>query len=86
MITAPKVTLADIEHRATVSVEVAGKFLGVSRDSSYAAARTGELPTIRIGHRLLVPVPKLLAMVGHEPAAKQSVTDGRETAGQAPVL
>ncbi|MBD8869293.1 helix-turn-helix domain-containing protein [Nocardioides donggukensis] len=60
------VTVADIHHLPTVPVDTAARFLGVSRDSAYQAARTGELPTIRIGHRLLVPVPRLLAMVGHD--------------------
>lgn len=56
----------------TISVEEAGEILGVSRRSAYRAAETGELPTLRLGRRLLVPTPKLLAMLGldadrHEP-------------------
>jgi excisionase family DNA binding protein len=42
-------------ERRTVSVEEAGRILGVSRGSAYTLARTGELPTIRLGKRLLVP-------------------------------
>lgn len=48
----------------TISVEEAGEILGVSRRSAYRAAETGELPTLRLGRRLLVPTPKLLAMLG----------------------
>ncbi|MEW8623956.1 MAG: helix-turn-helix domain-containing protein [Candidatus Thiodiazotropha endolucinida] len=33
----------------------AGKALGLGKNSSYAAAHKGEIPTIRIGGRLLVP-------------------------------
>ena len=54
-------------ERLTLSVEEAGRLLGLSRGSAYQAARTGELPTIRIGHRLIVPVAaleKLLAGAG----------------------
>jgi excisionase family DNA binding protein len=29
--------------------------LGISRNKAYEAARRGEIPTIRIGHRILVP-------------------------------
>ena len=53
-------------ERKTLSVEDAGKVLGLSRASAYAAAQTGDLPTIRIGRRLLVPiaaVERLLASV-----------------------
>jgi excisionase family DNA binding protein len=39
----------------TISVEDAGRVLGLSRGSAYAAARSGDLPTIRFGKRLLVP-------------------------------
>ncbi len=38
----------------TVTVPEAAKILGISRGSAYEAAKTGELPVIRIGKRLLV--------------------------------
>jgi excisionase family DNA binding protein len=59
----------------TMKVEEAGKELGISRNAAYAAARTGEIPTIRIGRRLLVPkvaFERMLAEAGqktHEPKA-----------------
>lgn len=41
----------------TLSVPEAGrKYFDLSRASSYAAAGRGEIPTIRIGHLLRVPV------------------------------
>jgi len=43
------------EERLTYSVEEAGRLIGISRASAFEAARRGELPTIRIGRRLLVP-------------------------------
>jgi excisionase family DNA binding protein len=45
--------------RATVSVEEAGQILGIGRSAAYEAAKTGQLPTIRIGRRVLVPLPML---------------------------
>ncbi len=51
---------------ATLSVEEAGELLGISRRSAYRAAARGELPTVRLGRRLVVPTPKLLAMLGLE--------------------
>ena len=48
----------------TLSVPVAGKkYFGLSRASSYAAAARGDLPTIRIGRKLCVPVIALERML-----------------------
>ncbi|MBO0767554.1 MAG: helix-turn-helix domain-containing protein [Solirubrobacterales bacterium] len=62
----PTNPLPDPGQRATITVEEAGAFLGVSRTSAYAAAHRGEIPTIRIGKKLLVPVARLRAMVETE--------------------
>jgi excisionase family DNA binding protein len=48
----------------TLTVEQAAKVLGVSRGLAYQAAAAGELPTIKLGRRLLVPRARLLAMLG----------------------
>lgn len=48
----------------TISVEEAAMILGISRGAAYANAKSGALPTIRLGKRLLVPkaaLEKLLA-------------------------
>jgi excisionase family DNA binding protein len=39
----------------TYSIPQAGKLLGYSRNTAYDAARRGELPTIRLGHKIRVP-------------------------------
>jgi excisionase family DNA binding protein len=39
----------------TYTVEEAARKLGIGRNSCYEAARTGQLPSIRIGKRILVP-------------------------------
>lgn len=57
-------TLDDARVRLTITVPEAGQMLGIGRDSAYAAAARGEIPTLRIGRRLVVPAPKLLAMLG----------------------
>jgi hypothetical protein len=44
------------DGRSTFTVDEAGvEILGLSRCSAYTAARTGAIPTIRIGKRLIVP-------------------------------
>jgi Helix-turn-helix domain len=44
-----------LREEPSVSVELAGKALGIQRSSAYAAIRSGELPHIRIGRRIAVP-------------------------------
>ncbi|MGD7707255.1 helix-turn-helix domain-containing protein [Microlunatus sp. Y2014] len=55
---------AELQGRLTVTVPVAGQMLGIGRDAAYAAAERGELPSLRIGRRIVVPVPKLLDLLG----------------------
>jgi hypothetical protein len=59
--------LPDPRKEPVVNIERTAKVLGVSRGSAYEAARRGEIPTIRIGHRLVVPTAALLRMLGHDP-------------------
>lgn len=56
-------------RRRTRTIEEAAAVLGIGRDAAYAAARSGELPAIRIGRRLLVPVDALEAMLTGETTA-----------------
>ena len=52
---------------ATLTVEETGKLLGISRGLAFKAANSGEIPTIRIGRRLLVPGEQLRRMLlGHQ--------------------
>jgi hypothetical protein len=41
----------------------AGQALGLSRNRTYESARQGEIPTIRFGRVLRVPIPALRKMV-----------------------
>jgi len=58
-----------LEGRLTVSVEEAARLLGLGRTAAYEAARRGELPTRRLGRRIVIPVPLLLEWLGVAPAA-----------------
>jgi excisionase family DNA binding protein len=42
-------------ERQTLKIEEAAKILGIARNTAYDAVKTGQLPTIKIGKRLLVP-------------------------------
>lgn len=65
---------ADIEELATVDVWTAGRLLGIGRDAAYAAAERGEIPVLRFGRRLVVPVPKLLELIGYHPDGQMAPT------------
>ena len=41
--------------KKVLTVIEAAELLGISKGSAYEAARTGQIPTIRIGRRLIVP-------------------------------
>jgi excisionase family DNA binding protein len=48
----------------TMSVPDAGRlYFGLSRNSSYEAAARGEIPTIRIGRKIRVPVAAMERML-----------------------
>jgi excisionase family DNA binding protein len=69
-----RLTLADVRDLATLPVwhasrPSAAEVLGISRSLAYDMAQRGDLPTIRLGTRVVVPVPALLRMLGEEPAA-----------------
>lgn len=48
---------------AVLTVPEAGAKLGIGRNSAYAAAARGEIPTIRIGGLLRVPKAALAKML-----------------------
>ena len=56
--------LPDPAQRPTVTVDEAARILGISRWAAYNAAKRGDLPTLRIGGRVLVPTARLLALLG----------------------
>jgi excisionase family DNA binding protein len=50
-----------------ISIEEAAQVLRISRGSAYEAARVGQIPAVRIGRRLVVPVRALRVLLGAEP-------------------
>ena len=48
----------------TISVPQAGRdYLGIGRDASYEAAKRGDIPVIRIGRLLRVPIVAMERML-----------------------
>jgi excisionase family DNA binding protein len=42
-------------QRLTMSVEEAGRLLGISRGLAYVLVNRGDIPSIRLGRRIVVP-------------------------------
>ena len=59
-----------MEKRQTMTIEEAAEFLGVGGATAYAAAKSGQIPVIRIGRRMLVTKAGLEALLAG-PAAKE---------------
>jgi excisionase family DNA binding protein len=57
-------TTATTSGPLTLTVEEAGQLLGISRGAAYRAAACGQIPTIRLGRRLLVPTARLHQLLG----------------------
>lgn len=51
------IPLEAVADRAIISVEEMARILNLGRSAAYEAARRGELPSRRVGRRLVVPVP-----------------------------
>jgi excisionase family DNA binding protein len=50
-------------NRITLTVEEAGALLGISRTLAYELVRRGEIPSLRLGRRVVVPVRALEALL-----------------------
>ena len=50
-------------ERLAIAVEEAAHLLGISRSLAYELCARGELPTIRLGRRLVVPKRALFEMI-----------------------
>lgn len=69
--------LAATDLPVTMTIEAAARLLGISRGAAYRAAAAGQIPTIRIGRRLLVPTARLLEMLGvDQPTGQAAVGAG----------
>jgi excisionase family DNA binding protein len=57
----------------TVTVEQAAKLLGIGRSTAYELVHTGDIPSLRLGRRIVIPVERLRHLL----AAASSPRRGR---------
>ena len=65
-------------ERLTVTVEEAAVMLGISRTTAYGCASRNEIPTVRLGRRVVVPTAALMAMLagdGQPPGRSKEARD-----------
>ena len=61
--------LADLQGLATIRVYPdLATVLDLSKDAAYAAVARGEIPSLRLGRRIVIPVPALLHLLGADAA------------------
>jgi len=62
--------LKELLSKPTASVPDVGRLcFNLAKNASYAAARDGSLPSIKIGGRVVVPTAALRKMLGLDPEA-----------------
>jgi excisionase family DNA binding protein len=81
-------TLADMPH--TLTVEETADLLRLGRSATYEAVRRGEIPSLKVGRRLLIPTARLAALLGERPepdptssAAPSMGPEATQTTGKA---
>ena len=57
------------EHRLTYTVEEAAGVLGISRGLAYELVKSGDIPAVRLGRRLVVPRSALASLLETTPQA-----------------
>jgi len=64
-----KIEATDTVEILVIDVPTAGAMAGLNRHQSYVGARRGEIPTVKVGGRLKVPLKKWRAILNGEVAA-----------------
>ncbi len=73
----------DPHLQPTLSVPAAGRYLGLGRAQAYAAASRGDIPTLRVGRRILVPTAILAQRLGlMRDHASTTTSDTTDQTGQ----
>jgi excisionase family DNA binding protein len=68
-----------------LTVEEAARLLRIGRGSAYEAVRAGDIPSVRIGRRVLVPREALLSLLNaNAPAANGRAGEEAEVTGHVP--
>lgn len=53
-----------LRNELSISVDDAARALGIHRNSAYKAVKNGDIPSVRVGSRYVVPTAALRKMLG----------------------
>lgn len=68
---ATRAALPRPEDRPVLRVDELAALLGIGRSAAYVAVRRGELPSIRVGRRVLIPTAQLRSLLGLDSSEPQ---------------
>ena len=74
----------NIDHPLTLTVEQAAKVLGIGRSTAYELIHTGDIPSLRLGRRIVVPVAHVAVRLGVGCDAVWAALTGAAAAPPAP--
>lgn len=57
----------DNDHALTLTVEQAAAVLGIGRSTAYELVHTGDISSLRLGRRIVVPVGQIANRLGVTP-------------------
>lgn len=69
----------DPERNPTMTVDQAAEVFGISRNSGYEAVKTGAIPSIRLGGRILVPTAVVREMLRLDEKRRNGAAGGDST-------
>ena len=75
--------LPDPKNRPTLSVDEVADLLGLDRKTVYASVSSGEIPSLRVGRRILVPTRWLADLIAPD-AGDAALTGSRSPRSQHP--
>jgi excisionase family DNA binding protein len=58
-----KAEFEEMLSEPTISVPDAGRILGLARNGAYEAVKRGDIPVVRLGHKIRVPTALLKKMI-----------------------
>lgn len=72
-------------HALTLTVEQAAQALGIGRSTAYELVHTGDLPSLRLGRRIVIPATRSAELLGASSRAlleNSDTAEGRWAAGE----
>jgi excisionase family DNA binding protein len=68
------------DHPLTLTVEQTAKLLGIGRSTAHELVHTGDIPSLRLGRRIVVPAARLAALLNTTASGVQAGEADRPTA------